>query len=518
MNKQVIKRLLGFLKPYGGYLIAALVSAVLNVTLTLLAPVLIGDGVDRIIGKGQVDFKGLAPILLWLGFAILFAALFQWIMTLCTNIVTHRTVRDLRIAVFHKLNRVPLKTIDSNSHGDLISRVVNDIDQVSDGLLQGFSQLFTGVITIVGTLVFMLSINWVIALVVVLVTPLSLFVASFIAKRSYNMFREQSAVRGELGGYVEEMVGNQKIVKTFRYEERAQQHFEQVNARLYDCGVKAQFYSSLTNPCTRFVNGVVYAAVGIIGAVSAISGRLTVGQLSCFLSYANQYTKPFNEISGVVTELQSAFASAKRVFDVLDEEDEPAEEPNAVQVRDCQGFVQLSDVAFSYRKGVPLIQGLNLTAKPGQKIAIVGPTGCGKTTIINLLMRFYDIQQGRIEVDGTDIRQMTRQSLRSAVRHGAAGHLAVLRNRAGQHRLRKAGRHRRRGRGSRQSRPRPQLYQAPGKGVRHPGCGGRWQPVPGAEAAFVHRPGDAHRPAHADFGRGHQQHRHPHGDPHPEGV
>ena len=413
MNKQVIKRLLGFLKPYGGYLIAALVSAVLNVTLTLLAPVLIGDGVDRIIGKGQVDFKGLAPILLWLGFAILFAALFQWIMTLCTNIVTHRTVRDLRIAVFHKLNRVPLKTIDSNSHGDLISRVVNDIDQVSDGLLQGFSQLFTGVITIVGTLVFMLSINWVIALVVVLVTPLSLFVASFIAKRSYNMFREQSTVRGELGGYVEEMVGNQKIVKTFRYEERAQQHFEQVNARLYDCGVKAQFYSSLTNPCTRFVNGVVYAAVGIIGAVSAISGRLTVGQLSCFLSYANQYTKPFNEISGVVTELQSAFASAKRVFDVLDEEDEPAEAPNAVQVRDCQGFVQLSDVAFSYRKGVPLIQGLNLTAKPGQKIAIVGPTGCGKTTIINLLMRFYDIQQGRIEVDGTDIRQMTRQSLRS---------------------------------------------------------------------------------------------------------
>ncbi len=412
MSKEVLRRLLTYIKPYGGYLIAALVFAVLNVTLTLLAPVLIGQGIDRILGPGQVDFVGLIPILIELGASILFASLFQWLMTLCTNIVTYRTVRDLRCAAFHKLNHVPLKTIDKNSHGDLISRVVNDVDMVSDGLLQGFAQLFTGIVTIVGTLVFMLAINWVIALVVVLVTPLSLFVASFIARRSYNMFREQSAIRGELGGYVEEMVGNQKLVKTFRYEGRAQSHFEEINSRLYDCGVKAQFYSSLTNPCTRFVNSVVYAAVGIIGAISAIFGHLTVGQLSSFLSYANQYTKPFNEISGVVTELQSAFASAKRVFDVLDEADEPADAPDAVFMASCEGDVALKHVSFSYQKQVKLIEDLNIHAKPGQRIAIVGPTGCGKTTIINLLMRFYDIQGGEIAVDGTDARRITRDSLR----------------------------------------------------------------------------------------------------------
>lgn len=408
----VLKRILSYTRPYLWFLIGALFCALLNVALTLLAPVLVGDSIDYIVAKGQVDFPSIARILFVLAGAILLGAFFQWLMTLCTNQLTYKTVRDLRVQTFHKLSAVPLRYIDGHSHGDIISRVVTDIDLISDGLLQGFTQLFTGVVTILGTLLFMLTINVKIALVVVLITPLSLFVASFIARRSHKMFREQSAVRGEMTGYVEELIGNQKVVKAFSYEDRAQASFEEINRRLYDCGVKAQFYSSMTNPSTRFVNGVVYAAVGITGALTAIQGLLSVGQLSCFLTYANQYTKPFNEITGVITELQTAFASARRVFAVLDE---PAESPDAglPKLTDCDGRVTAEHVDFSYRPDTRLIEDLNLSVSPGQRIAIVGPTGCGKTTIINLLMRFYDVDAGQISVSGHPIDSVTRQSLRS---------------------------------------------------------------------------------------------------------
>lgn len=415
MNKldmSVVKRLLKYTSPYIGFLITALVSSIVYVALTLLGPVLIGNAIDFIIDEGTVFFDKILPILISLIFTVIGASLFQWVMSYCTNTVAYKTVKDIRTDVFNKLSRTPLKYIDSNAHGDLMSRVTVDTEQISDGLLQGFTQLFTGVVTIVGTLLFMLSINLTITLVVVLVTPLSLFVASFIAKHSYNMFRIQSQTRGELGGYVEEIIGNQKLVKTFCFEDRAQESFEEINSRLYDCGVKAQFYSSLTNPCTRFVNGIVYALVGIIGAVSAINGRLTVGEISCFLSYANQYTKPFNEISGVVTELQSAFASAARVFKVLDEEEE-SDDSKLDTLQSCNGRVDVENVSFSYSKKTPLIENFNLSVNSGSRIAIVGPTGCGKTTLINLLMRFYDVDGGKISVDGHPIDSITRKSLRS---------------------------------------------------------------------------------------------------------
>lgn len=409
----ILGRLLKFTKPYLGYFVCSLISAVVSVSFTLYAPILIGNAVDLIIAPGKVDFNGLVPILGKLALVVLGAAIFQWCMTFCTNLITYKTVRDLRVAVFNRLERVPLKYIDSHSHGDLISRIVNDVDSVSDGLLQGFSQLFTGIITILATLGFMVLIHPTISLVVVFITPLSLFVASFIAKKSFQSFRKQSSVRGELSGYVEEMVGNQKIVKAFSYENRAQQEFEEINQRLYESGVKSQFFSSLTNPSTRFVNGVVYAAVGIIGALTVIRGGLTVGQLSSFLTYANQYTKPFNEISGVVTELQTAMASARRIFAVLDEKEEPQDLPNLTNLDTCSGKVQIEQVSFSYSSDRKLIENLNVSANPGQRIAIVGPTGCGKTTIINLLMRFYDVNSGEIKVDNVPIRQMSRSGLRS---------------------------------------------------------------------------------------------------------
>ena len=413
MKRRAIFRVLGYARRYWLYLAGALGAAVLSVALTRWAPVIIGEGVDLILGPGQVDFPGLARMIGGLSLVILGSALFQWLMGLCTNAIAYRTVRDLRVDIFNKLERAPLKVIDSRPHGDLISRVINDIDVISDGLLQGFSQLFTGVVTIVGTLLFMLSVSVPIALVVVLVTPLSLGVAAFIAKRSYTSFQEQSACRGELGGYVEEMLGSQKVIKAFGYEQRAQRQFEEINSRLYRSGVKSQFFSSMTNPCTRFVNGIVYAAVGVAGALAALSGAMTVGQISCFLSYANQYTKPFNEISGVVTELQSALASAARVFEILDEPDEPADRPDARTMERSRGRVSLQDVSFRYRPDTPLIDGLSLKAESGQRIAIVGPTGCGKTTIINLLMRFYDVTGGQIALDGYDIRDLTRSSLRA---------------------------------------------------------------------------------------------------------
>lgn len=409
----LLKRILTFTKPYWLYLAGAVVSALLSVSMVLYAPILIGQGIDQIVAPGKVAFDQLLPILGELIAVALLGALFQWLMTLCTNMVTYKTVRDLRVCVFNKLEEIPLSKIDSRSHGDIISRIINDIDSISDGLLQGFSQLFTGIITIVITLGYMLAINFKVGLVVVVITPLSLFVASFIAKHSFSMFRRQSAIKGQLSGCIEELVGNQKVVKAFCYEERAQKEFDRINHELYDAGVKAQFYSSLTNPCTRFVNSVVYAAVALVGALSCIGGGFTVGALSSFLTYANQYTKPFNEISGVVTELQTALASAKRVFAVMDEPAETPDDPDAEHPSRAEGRVEIDHVSFSYHKEHPLIQDFNLKVQPGQRIALVGPTGCGKTTMINLLMRFYDTDEGEIRVDGVPSQKIARDALRS---------------------------------------------------------------------------------------------------------
>lgn len=414
IDKGLLKRILSYSKPYRWYLVLSMICAVIYVSATLYAPVVIGQAVDSIIGKNNVDFGKITGYLITLGAVVAIAALFQWLMGYLTNRVTHGTVRDLRDDLFRKFSKLPLKSIDSTPHGDMMSRMVNDVDQVSDGLLQGFTQLFSGVVTIVGTICFMLTLDVVIGLVVILVTPLSLFVASFIAKRTSKHFKEQASVKGEIGGYVEEMLSGQSIVTAFGYQKRSQETLEKINDRLYTCGVKAQFYSSLTNPCTRFVNSVVYVCVGVAGGLSVIYAGLSIGMLSAFLSYANQYTKPFNEISGVVTELQSAFASAARIFSVLDMENEIADNKDAVKLTGCEGNVSLTNVEFSYTPDRPLIENLNLTAKAGQRIAIVGPTGCGKTTIINLLMRFYDVSNGSIAVDSTDIRNITRKSLRSS--------------------------------------------------------------------------------------------------------
>lgn len=412
MNTTIIKRILKYTKPYNKYIIIAFISAIINVGLSLLTPILIGNGIDYIIGKDSVNFSKLINILILILITIVFSSLFQLIMTRCTNIVSYKTIKDLRIDVFNKLNELPLKYIDGNSHGSIINSVINDIEIVSDGLLQGFSQLFTGVITIIGTLLFMLSINIKIALLVVIITPISLFTASTIANHCHYMFRKQSEVRGELTGYVEEMIGNQKVVKAFSYEDRAQEDFEEINKRLYTYGQKAQFYSALTNPVTRFVNGIVYAAVGIVGAITAINGNLSIGNLSAFLSYANQYTKPFNEISGVITELQAAFASASRVFKILDEKPEAYDNENAINLKSCDGSVTINNLNFSYSDDKPLIENFNLKVKPGDRIAIVGPTGCGKTTLINLLMRFYNIKSGEIKIDNINIDNITRTSTR----------------------------------------------------------------------------------------------------------
>lgn len=412
MNLPLLKRILKYTKPYNKYTILAFFTAVINITLTLFTPIIIGEGIDLLMGPGNVNFSKLFKILILLSITVIFSSIFQLIMTRCTNIVSYKTIKDLRIDVFNKLNSLPLKYIDSTSHGNIMNGVINDIEIVSDGLLQGFSQLFTGVITIIGTLIFMLSINIKITLIVVIITPLSLFTASTIAKHCHSMFRKQSQVRGELSGYVEEMIGNQKIVKAFSFEDRSKQAFEDINKKLYTYGQKAQFYSALTNPCTRFVNGLVYAAVGIIGAISAINGTISIGQLSSFLSYANQYTKPFNEISGVITELQAAFTSASRVFKILDEKEETSDSKDSITLNTCEGYIDINDVSFSYSIDKSLIENFNLKVKPGSKIAIVGPTGCGKTTLINLLMRFYNINSGEIKIDGINIDNITRSSTR----------------------------------------------------------------------------------------------------------
>ncbi|MDE7231083.1 MAG: ABC transporter ATP-binding protein/permease [Oscillospiraceae bacterium] len=393
--------------------ILAIICAAGSVLLSLYTTVLIGRAVDCIADKA-VDFDAMYPILIRIAVIIPTVAILQWLMYFSTNKITHKTVKNLRGDIFAHLQKLPLKYIDAKSHGDIISRVVNDVDAVSEGLLQGFQQLFTGVVTIVGTLVFMVSLNWQIALVVVCITPLSFAVAAVISKLCFNKFKEQSAIKGELTGYIDEHIGGQRLVKAFGFEESAQREFGEINERLNVCGKKAQFYSALTNPCTRFVNSLVYAGVGIFGALSAVktvSGGFTVGDLSCFLQYANQYTKPFNEISGVVTELQNALASASRIFALIDEPAESSDTDKKV-LGECDGRVEIRDVDFSYVPEKPLIEDLNLSVKPGQHIAIVGPTGCGKTTLINLLMRFYDVTDGEIAVSGEPIKEITRDSLR----------------------------------------------------------------------------------------------------------
>lgn len=412
-HKSTIKRILIKIAKYKWSVMASLFCAFLTVVFTLYVPILIGRAIDCIVSAGEVDFGTMGKILLQIAVVIMITAAAQWVMSHINNQITYRVVKDIRTLAFNKLEILPLKYIDSHAHGDIISRIIADIDQFSDGLLMGFTQLFTGVLTILGTLFFMFYINPVIAALVVLVTPLSLFVASFIAKRTYSMFRKQSQTRGELTSLVEEMLGNQKVVKAFAYEDEAQKKFEVINEDLRIWGLKATFFSSITNPATRFVNSLVYACVGIAGAFAAVNGLLSVGQLSSFLSYANQYTKPFNEISGVITELQNALASAARVFELIDEEIEVPDDSNAIVLDDAKGEVVLEHVDFSYNPKVPLIKDMNLHAGQGKRIAIVGPTGCGKSTVINLLMRFYDVNAGSIKVDGNDVRHITRKSLRS---------------------------------------------------------------------------------------------------------
>lgn len=411
-QKGTLKKVLHYIKKYWIYLALSIIAAAVTVALTLYLPILTGDAIDLILAKGLVDFPGIFVILKKMAVVILITAFAQWLMNVCNNKMTYQIVQDIRNEAFRKIEILPLKYIDGHSYGEIVSRVIADVDQFADGLLMGFTQFFTGVITIVGTLGFMLSINIAITGVVVLITPLSFLVASFIAKKTYTMFRLQSETRGEQTAFIDEMIGNQKIVQAFSYEEESLEKFDEINDRLQSASLKAIFFSSITNPSTRFVNNLVYAGVAITGALYAIRGGISVGQLSCFLSYANQYTKPFNEISGVVTELQNALACAARIFELIEEEPQIPDADNAVVLKQADGEVTLKDVSFSYAPDKKLIQDLNLAVKPGQRVAIVGPTGCGKTTVINLLMRFYDVDSGVISVSGYDIRRMTRKSLR----------------------------------------------------------------------------------------------------------
>ncbi len=408
-----LKKVLMYIRKYWLLVGLSVVLAALTVVLTLYIPILTGDAVDLIVAKGAVDFAGVFAIMKKIGVAIAVTAVAQWVMNTCNNHITYHVVKDIREAAFHRLEELPLKYLDSKSYGDIVSRVIADVDTFADGLLMGFTQLFTGVLTIVGTLIFMMITNVPIALVVVCITPVSFLVARFIATRTYSMFKLQSETRGEQTSLIEEMVGNQKIVKTFSREEAVKKEFAEINGRLEKCSLKAIFFSSLTNPCTRFVNSLVYAGVGIFGAFVAIRGGISVGRLSCFLSYANQYTKPFNEISGVVTELQNALACAGRIFELIDEEPQVPDAEDAKVLENPVGAVKLENVYFSYVPEKKLIENFNLEVQPGQRVAIVGPTGCGKTTLINLLMRFYDVNSGSIKVDGNDIRELTRGSLRT---------------------------------------------------------------------------------------------------------
>ena len=412
-NKATMKRVLKYIRKYTPALVLSLLLAGLTVLLTLYIPILTGNAVDLIIGKGQVDMPGIFAIMKKIAIAMIITAVGQWVMNTCNNYITYHVIRDIRTDAFAKLEILPLKYLDAHAYGDIVSRVIADVDTFADGLLMGFTQLFTGVLTILCTLGFMLVTNVPITLVVVCITPVSFLVAKFIATKTYSMFKEQSETRGEQTSLIEEMIDNQKIVNTFSRGEAVKGQFGEINGRLQKCSLKAIFFSSITNPATRFVNSLVYAGVGVFGALVAIKGGISVGRLSCFLSYANQYTKPFNEISGVVTELQNAFVCAGRIFELIDEEPQVPDAADARVLEEAQGNVDLKDVYFQYVPEKKLIQNFNLQVKPGQRVAIVGPTGCGKTTVINLLMRFYDVNSGSIKVDGTDIRDITRGSLRT---------------------------------------------------------------------------------------------------------
>lgn len=407
--KEVIRRL----GRYRIFLVFSILLATVSVALTLYIPKLTGHAVDYVIGKGKVNFPGVIQVMIQIGVCTLITALAQWLMNVCNNKMTYQMVQDIRNEAFDKIEQLPLKYIDGHPYGEVVSRVIADVDQFSDGLLMGFTQLFTGIATIIGTFCFMLSVNVSITFVVVLITPVSFFVANFIAKRTFRMFRLQSEIRGEQTGLIDEMIGNQKVVQAFGRGEDVTERFDEVNKRLQEASLRATFFSSITNPATRFVNSLVYTGVGITGAFAVVRGAMSVGQLSSFLSYANQYTKPFNEISGVVTEFQNAIACAQRVFTLIDEEPQIPEPEHAVHLTDIDGNVKVEDVSFSYLPGQHLIEDFNLEVKPGQRIAIVGPTGCGKTTLINLLMRFYDVNAGSIKVEDIDIREMTRKSLRA---------------------------------------------------------------------------------------------------------
>ena len=412
-NKETMKRVLKYIRKYTPALVLSLLLAGLTVLLTLYIPILTGNAVDLIIGKGQVDMPGIFAIMIKIAIVMIITAAGQWVMNTCNNYITYHVIRDIRTDAFAKLEILPLKYLDAHAYGDIVSRVIADVDTFADGLLMGFTQLFTGVLTILCTLGFMLVTNVPITLVVVCITPVSFLVAKFIATKTYSMFKEQSETRGEQTSLIEEMIDNQKIVNTFSRGEAVKSKFGEINGRLQKCSLKAIFFSSITNPATRFVNSLVYAGVGVFGALVAIKGGISVGRLSCFLSYANQYTKPFNEISGVVTELQNAFVCAGRIFELIDEEPQVPDAADARVLEEAQGNVDLKDVYFQYVPEKKLIQNFNLQVKPGQRVAIVGPTGCGKTTVINLLMRFYDVNSGSIKVDGTDIRDITRGSLRT---------------------------------------------------------------------------------------------------------
>ena len=412
MKNPSVTKLIHRLTPHRGLLILALLSAVVSISLTLLIPVLVGQAVDNIVAKGEVYFEAVVRIILYIAAAIVGVSSCQWLMNYLVNVISFRIVRDLRRDVFRKLNTVPLSYIDTHPHGDLISRVINDVDAVGDGLTQICLQLFSGVVTIIGTLIFMLAIDWRIAIVVFVLTPLSLFLAACIGKLTHKRFTEQQLLQGDISSYVEEHVGNQRIVKAFSYEERACEDFEKLNQHLYDVGFKAQFAGALANPSTRFVNALVYAAVAIIGALTVISGGLSIGGLSCFLTYANQYTKPFNEVTGVLTQLQTGLAAAERVFAVLGAEDESRDDNKITDTENVRGNVEIRDISFSYVPEKPLIQHFSLNVPSGCHVAIVGPTGCGKTTLINLLMRFYEVNEGSILIDGVDIRDMSRDALR----------------------------------------------------------------------------------------------------------
>lgn len=412
MYRKFLKRIMLYTKKYRVYLILSLLSYVVGIGLTLVAPVLVGKSIDLILGEGQVDFLGIYRILITLSVMIIVGSFFQWIAYVCTNKLTYKTVRDIRSDIFEKINRVPLKYIDSIPHGDLISRIINDVDAISDGLLQTLMQLFSGVITIIGTFAFMIYVNPIITAVVVVLTPLSIFIAMFISKKSFIFFKNQSDMQGKMTAFISEMFSSQKIIKSFSYEDESFNKFKKMNSKLYSVGVKSQFYSSLANPGTRFVNSIIYTAVGIIGSYMAIvNGSMTIGAIASFLSYANQYTKPFNEITGVVTQIQSAFAGAKRVFEVLDEYEEKDIE-GALEINDVKGHVTLENVSFAYNPSIKIIDNLSLNVEPGKKVAITGPTGSGKTTIINLLMRFYDVDEGVIKIDGIPIKNIKIDSLR----------------------------------------------------------------------------------------------------------